>query len=136
MADVNLAAAVFEPGPAVTPLLELRNLCKRHGERILFDIPHLALQPASAYVLTGMNGAGKSTLLRVLGGLERAETGRLRFAGQEAALHPYPRLLRQAVVYVHQHPAARAHRRTGGAGDGLGRRPPFTRCQSCATVGR
>jgi tungstate transport system ATP-binding protein len=104
MADVNLAAAVFEPGPAVTPLLELRNLCKRHGERVLFDIPHLALQPASAYVLTGMNGAGKSTLLRVLGGLERAETGRLRFAGQEAALHPYPRLLRQAVVYVHQHP--------------------------------
>jgi tungstate transport system ATP-binding protein len=86
------------------PLLEVLGLRKRHGERVLFDIEYLALRPASAYVLTGMNGAGKSTLLRVLGGLERAEVRAARFAGQDVALLPYPRLLREAIVYVHQHP--------------------------------
>lgn len=85
-------------------LLDVRDLRKRHGERLLFDIPHLSLQAASAYVLTGINGAGKSTLLRVLGGLEHAEAGSMRFAGQAVALHPYPRALRHAIVYVHQHP--------------------------------
>jgi tungstate transport system ATP-binding protein len=56
-------------------------------------------------VLTGMNGAGKSTLLRVLGGLERAEIDSLRFEGQDILrVHPFPRALREGIVYVHQHP--------------------------------
>jgi tungstate transport system ATP-binding protein len=58
----------------------------------------------SAYVLTGINGAGKSTLLRILGGLERAEIDSLRFEGHEERPYPYPRRLREAIVYVHQHP--------------------------------
>jgi tungstate transport system ATP-binding protein len=89
---------------AAAPLLEVRGLSKRYGERVLFDIPRLALDAAGAYVLTGMNGAGKSTLLRVLGGLERAEAQGVLFDGTPAALHPYPRALREAIVYVHQHP--------------------------------
>lgn len=88
----------------MTPLLSLRRLRKRHGERVLFDIEHLAIDTASAYVLTGMNGAGKSTLLRVLAGLEPAEVGDVEFEGEAVRLHPYPRALRSAVVYVHQHP--------------------------------
>jgi tungstate transport system ATP-binding protein len=56
-------------------------------------------------VLTGINGAGKSTLLRVLGGLERAEIDSMRFEGEDVLrVHPYPRALRKAIVYVHQHP--------------------------------
>jgi tungstate transport system ATP-binding protein len=82
----------------------VRGLRKRHGEHLLFDIDVLEIATHSAYVLTGMNGAGKSTLLRVLGGLERADAGTVRFEGREVALHPYPALLRHAVVYVHQHP--------------------------------
>jgi len=89
---------------AGTPLLEVQRLVKRLGERTLFDIDRLVLSAASAYVLTGMNGAGKSTLLRVLGGLERADAGSVRFDGQAATLHPYPAQLRRAIVYVHQHP--------------------------------
>jgi len=86
-------------------LLGVRGLRKRHGERVLFDIDRLEIATHSAYVLTGMNGAGKSTLLRVLGGLERAEIDSLRFAGEDVLrVYPYPRALRQAIVYVHQHP--------------------------------
>lgn len=86
-------------------LLGVRGLRKRHGGRTLFDIDVLEIATHGAYVLTGMNGAGKSTLLRVLGGLERAEIDSLRFAGEEVPrAHPYPRALRRAIVYVHQHP--------------------------------
>jgi len=86
-------------------LLGVRGLRKRHGDRLLFDIDRLEIATHSAYVLTGMNGAGKSTLLRVLGGLERADIDSLRFAGEDVLrVHPYPRALRRAIVYVHQHP--------------------------------
>jgi tungstate transport system ATP-binding protein len=88
----------------MTTLLAVRGLRKRHGDRALFDIDTLALDAASAYVLTGANGVGKSTLLRVLAGLEKAEVAGVDFEGRAVALHPYPKALRAAIVYVHQHP--------------------------------
>lgn len=86
------------------PLFMVRGLSRRHGERLLFDIGELRIEAASAYVLTGANGAGKSTLLRALAGLERVDAGPAEFDGKPVVLHPYPKALRQAIVYVHQHP--------------------------------
>ena len=88
----------------MSALLTLHGLKKRHGERLLFDIDELTLEAASAYVLTGVNGVGKSTLLRVLAGLDTAQVDGVTFEGKPVALHPYPQLLRRAIVYVHQHP--------------------------------
>jgi tungstate transport system ATP-binding protein len=85
-------------------LLTVEGLSKRFGERLLFDIDRLDIEAGAAYVLTGANGAGKSTLLRILCGLERAEVRRLGFLGQSLALAPYPRIMRDAIAYVHQHP--------------------------------
>jgi len=85
-------------------LLSIEGLKKRFGERQLFDIDRLELEAGAAYVLTGANGAGKSTLLRVLCGLERAEATRLVFNGEVLRLAPYPRAMRDAIAYVHQHP--------------------------------
>lgn len=85
-------------------LLSVRGLKKSFGARCLFDIEHLEIARATAYVLTGPNGAGKSTLLRILSGLEPASPAELRFEGQPITLDPYPRALRDALVYVHQHP--------------------------------
>jgi tungstate transport system ATP-binding protein len=88
----------------VSALLVIDKLRKDFGERRLFDIERFALDAATAYVLTGVNGAGKSTLLRVLAGLEPAEAQALSFDGKPLALAPYPRAMRGAVGYVHQHP--------------------------------
>jgi tungstate transport system ATP-binding protein len=85
-------------------LLTVEGLTKRFGERLLFDIERMDIEVGAAYVLTGANGAGKSTLLRILCGLERAEVRRLGFLGQAMTLAPYPRSLRDAIAYVHQHP--------------------------------
>ena len=88
----------------MTALLKLRDVKKRFGENTLFDIPELEIDAGTAYLLTGPNGSGKSTLLRILGGLETAEIGRAEFHGQSLAFSPYPHILRQSIVYVHQHP--------------------------------
>jgi tungstate transport system ATP-binding protein len=88
----------------VTALLSIGRLRLRHGARELFDLADFRLDAARAYVLTGVNGAGKSGLLRALAGLERADAEQLVFAGRPLALAPYPRAMREAVVYVHQEP--------------------------------
>ncbi|MGE5649300.1 MAG: energy-coupling factor ABC transporter ATP-binding protein [Bacillota bacterium] len=88
----------------MTALLCVDGLKKRFGERLLFEIDRLVLREGAAYVLTGLNGTGKSTLLRILAGLESAEADSVSFRGTATSLAPYPALLREAVVYVHQHP--------------------------------
>ena len=87
------------------PLLVLDGLHKRFGTRALFDIERLEIEEGRSYVLTGPNGSGKTTLLRMLAGLEGAQAGRFVFRGSRVAFAPhYPERLRQAIVYVHQHP--------------------------------
>ncbi len=86
------------------PLLHMRGLKKDFGGRKLLDIAEFVIEPASAYVLAGPNGSGKTTLLRIIGGLEQAVVGEAKFMGLPVRLSPYPRMLRNAIVYVHQHP--------------------------------
>ncbi|MDP3841439.1 MAG: energy-coupling factor ABC transporter ATP-binding protein [Oxalobacteraceae bacterium] len=104
----------------MSALLQLRQLRKRHGQRILLDIDSLSIASASAYVLTGINGAGKSTLLRILAGLEAAdECAALALLGQPLPLAPYPAALRAAIIYVHQHPVMFAASVAANIGYGL-----------------
>ena len=103
----------------MTPLLTLHHLTKNYGERRLFDIDLLTIQQASAYVLTGLNGAGKSTLLRILAGLEPAQIAKAGFLGAEVRMSPYPRAMRDAIVYVHQHPVMFSNSVAGNIGYGL-----------------
>ncbi len=88
----------------MTALLAIHDLEKRFDDRLVLDIADLTLLPASAYLLTGANGSGKTTLLRILAGLESAEIGKTEFLGQPVTLSPYPKALRDAIVYVHQQP--------------------------------
>ena len=81
-----------------------KSFTKKSAQPSLLDIKTLVIDRATAYVLTGINGAGKTTLLRILSGLDSATVTKASFLGQEIAWTPYPRLLRDAIVYVHQHP--------------------------------
>lgn len=85
-------------------LLSIQRLQKSFHQRRLLDIENLSIAQSQAYVLTGSNGSGKSTLMRILAGLESADTADVRFQGVTASLSPYPRVMRDAIVYVHQHP--------------------------------
>lgn len=88
----------------MTTLLSVLGLKKCFNERVLLDIPELTLLPASAYLLTGANGSGKTTLLRILAGLEPADVEQVSFLEQPVLLSPYPKQMRESIVYVHQQP--------------------------------
>jgi tungstate transport system ATP-binding protein len=88
----------------VASLLSIQRLQKRFQQRLLLDLDALTIESARAYVLTGANGSGKSTLLRILAGLESADIADVRFLGEPMRMSPYPKAMRDAIVYVHQHP--------------------------------
>lgn len=85
-------------------LLTIHNLHKKFHQRQLLNIENLSIAAAQAYVLTGANGSGKSTLMRILAGLEAADAAEVKFRGEPVELSPYPHAMRNAIVYVHQHP--------------------------------
>ncbi|AMP36738.1 ABC transporter ATP-binding protein [Ralstonia solanacearum] len=86
------------------PLMVFEQLRCRHGERLLFDVPRLALSAGNAVVVTGANGVGKTTLLRMLAGLVPAGEASVDFGQGPQPLSPYPAALRARLTYVHQHP--------------------------------
>lgn len=70
----------------------------------LLEIDDLRIASQTAYVLTGINGAGKTSLLRILCGLDQAQIAQAHFRGAAIDWAAYPRVLRDSIVYVHQHP--------------------------------
>src|SRR3954471_69325 len=64
-----------EPAPCGKTPLTASELSKSYGSLEVFTDVDLAIDKGSRVVILGLNGAGKTTLLRILGGLDRADTG-------------------------------------------------------------
>ena len=88
----------------MSTLVEVVRAFMRHGDKTLLDAGPLTLAAGELIVLTGDNGSGKTTFLKMLAGLERGGRLAMRFDGIEASERAYPRELRRAILYVHQHP--------------------------------
>jgi ATPase subunit of ABC transporter with duplicated ATPase domains len=65
-----------EPAPCGKTPLMAEGLSKSYGSLEIFTGVDLAIDRGSKVVILGLNGAGKTTLLRLLGGMEKADTGR------------------------------------------------------------
>jgi sulfate/thiosulfate transport system ATP-binding protein len=86
--------------------IEVRNVSKRFGDFQALDDVSLDVAGNSLTALLGPSGSGKSTLLRIIAGLETADTGEIRLAGEDATpLAPQKR----GVGFVFQHYAAFKH---------------------------
>ncbi len=55
--------------------INLREITKKVGARLLFENITVTFNALCRYGLTGPNGAGKSTLLKIIMGLEEATSG-------------------------------------------------------------
>ena len=64
-------------------MLELRNICKKYGDRALAAGLSLQVGPGETLALLGPSGAGKSTLLKIAAGLEPPDQGSVWFNGQD-----------------------------------------------------
>ena len=65
------------------PLVAMRDIVKKYGDTVVLDGVDLEVHRGEVVVLIGPSGAGKSTLLRCINGLERIQSGTIRFAGEE-----------------------------------------------------
>jgi putative ABC transport system ATP-binding protein len=75
------ALIATRPGD-LTPVLALERLSKRYGDRPLLDAVSLRIDAGERVALLGESGSGKSTLLNLVAGLEPADAGTIRVAGQ------------------------------------------------------
>jgi polar amino acid transport system ATP-binding protein len=67
----------------VTPLLELEDVRKSYGDRVVLADVDLTIARHDVVCLIGSSGCGKSTLLRCLNLLEQIDDGVIRFDGRE-----------------------------------------------------
>lgn len=58
-------------------------VCLRRGERLIFDGLSCGFPRSRISVILGGSGAGKSTLIRMIGGLQRPDSGSVRVAEQD-----------------------------------------------------
>ncbi len=66
-----------QPAPCGKTPLMAEGLSKSYGSLEIFTSVDLAIDRGSRVVVLGLNGAGKTTLLRMLGGVERPDSGRV-----------------------------------------------------------
>lgn len=70
------------------PALELENLTRRFGASTAVDGVSLDIAPGELVSLLGPSGSGKSTVLRMVGGFERADSGRILIEGRDVTALP------------------------------------------------
>jgi D-xylose transport system ATP-binding protein len=68
------------------PLLELEGVSKRFGPVQALDRVDFAVHAGEVVALVGDNGAGKSTMVKTIAGIHSADTGKIKFDGQEVSI--------------------------------------------------
>ena len=69
-------------------MLELKNICKRYGSRVLADGVNLRVAPGEIVALLGASGSGKSSLLKIIAGLEKPDAGSVWMNGVDITQLP------------------------------------------------
>ncbi|MEN6348566.1 MAG: phosphate ABC transporter ATP-binding protein [Syntrophomonas sp.] len=74
-------------------LFEIEKLKKSYGSRTVLNIPNLCIKKDRIYAVMGPNGSGKTTLLRILNLLDSADSGQVKFMGENISSLPAKRLV-------------------------------------------
>ncbi|HEY0291479.1 MAG TPA: ABC transporter ATP-binding protein [Hansschlegelia sp.] len=83
-------------------MLSLTNVSAGYGGAVVNRAVSLEVGDQEIVALIGRNGVGKSTLAKTIVGLQRAESGSIRFAGQEIARLDARERARLGIGYVPQ----------------------------------
>ena len=74
--------------PTSTPLIELRQLVKKYGDKAAVDDVSLDVYSGEIFGFLGPNGAGKTTTIKAIVGLLRPTSGTVRVAGFDVQKQP------------------------------------------------
>lgn len=64
------------------PIIQLRNVTKRFGSKVILDGVDLDIYPCEALAIIGPSGTGKSTILRIMAGLLEPDSGAVYIKGE------------------------------------------------------
>jgi phospholipid/cholesterol/gamma-HCH transport system ATP-binding protein len=67
------------------PIVQVRDLVVRYGERTVLNGVNLDIMKGESLIILGKSGCGKSTLMRHIIGLSRPTSGRILIKGQDIA---------------------------------------------------
>ena len=84
------------------PLLEARRIVKSFGSVRALTGANFTVYPREVVALVGDNGAGKSTLVKTLVGVHPADSGEIRFEGEEVHLNTPQRAREVGIETVYQ----------------------------------
>lgn len=91
--DQTAEEVAGRPDPHDDPIVRVRGLTRRFGERTVLDSIDLNIVSGEFVALLGKSGSGKSTLLRALAELDRDVEGQIQVPAQRAVAFQDSRLL-------------------------------------------
>lgn len=56
-------------------MIEIKNLCKKFGDKVIFNNFNVTIEDGEFVVFAGRSGCGKTTLLNIIGALEKPDSG-------------------------------------------------------------
>jgi len=77
-----------EPERAPKRLVELQNISKRFGDRVLYENLSLTIERGDRIAFVGSNGTGKTTLLKIIAGMVEPDSGH-RLVGSNVKISYY-----------------------------------------------
>ena len=86
------------------PVIAIKNITKRFGDRVIFDRLSLDIYPGQTLVIMGGSGSGKSTLLRAMMGQVPLDGGEIIAGGRSIGSMTEPQLMdwRKSVGFLFQ----------------------------------
>ena len=83
-------------------MLHVQNISRRFGGLLALDHASLFADEGQIVALIGPNGAGKTTLFSIITGFLRADSGRVRYLGEEITGEPPHALARRGIARTFQ----------------------------------
>jgi len=110
---------IEQPTPHTAPLLDVRGVSKRYGEREALRSVSFDADAGEMVAVIGPNGAGKTTLLSIVAGVQPPTGGEVRMAdaGRVGWVPQTPALYSRLSVAENLELFARLERRAGGSFD-------------------
>ena len=85
-------------------MLELIDICFTRDNKKILDHINLSFNDNKFYVITGPNGSGKSTLAKIIMGIEKPDSGRILFNGEDITDLDINKRAKLGIGYTFQQP--------------------------------
>jgi putative ABC transport system ATP-binding protein len=89
---------VSDPPEAEPPAIEVRDVVKRFGSRVVLDHVTFQVDPGELVTMGGASGVGKSTLVQLIAALDVPDSGHICVAGHDLDHHHHESEYRRLTV--------------------------------------